>query len=224
MNPKIAYRIYKSLSDKKTRDRIITISVAVFFFVFIPIAYFFINNPVALGIEKVKNMGIDIGNVNVKSVKASYSEDEFFKKVSVGAMQGYKSNGIFASITLAQAKLESGTGSSGLTRKANNLFGIKAYNWAGNTTTMMTNEQVQGVVVTISAPFRAYNSWDESIQDHTSFLTENKTYADHGVLNASTYQQQAQALQSAGYATDSNYARLLVTIIKQYGLDKYDKK
>ena len=223
MNPKIAYRIYKSLSDKKTRDRIIIISVALFFLLFIPIAYFFINDPVALGIEKVKNMSIDIGNVNVKSVKASYSEDEFFKKVSVGAIEGYKSNGIFASITLAQAKLESGTGSSGLTRKANNLFGIKAYNWAGNTTTMMTNEQVQGVVVTISAPFRAYNSWDESIQDHTSFLTENKTYAEHGVLNASTYQQQAQALQSAGYATDSNYARLLVTIIKQYNLNKYDK-
>ena len=223
MNPKIAYRIYKSLSDKKTRDRIIIISVALFFLLFIPIAYFFINDPVALGIEKVKNMSIDIGNVNVKSVKASYSEDEFFKKVSVGAIEGYKSNGIFASITLAQAKLESGTGSSGLTRKANNLFGIKAYNWAGNTTTMMTNEQVQGVVVTISAPFRAYNSWDESIKDHTSFLTQNKTYAEHGVLNASTYQQQAQALQSAGYATDSNYARLLVTIIKQYNLNKYDK-
>ncbi|MCB2295448.1 glucosaminidase domain-containing protein [Clostridium algoriphilum] len=224
MNPKTAYKIYKALSDEKTRGRIITISIALFFFIFIPIAYFVENNPVALGIKAIKNIGGSVGDINVKSVKANFSEEQFFKNVSVGAMEGYKNSGVFASITLAQAKLESGTGSSGLTTRANNLFGIKAYNWAGKTTSMMTNEQVQGIVITISAPFRAYDNWEESIQDHTSFLTDNKRYAQYGVFTAKTYSEQAQALQNAGYATDVNYSRLLVTIIKQYNLDKYDIK
>ena len=224
MNPRIAYRIYKILSDEKTRERIIAICIGVFFFIFIPISYFFVNNPIVLGIEKVKNIVGSVGDVNVKSVKANFTEEQFFKKVSVGAMEGYKNSGVFASITMAQAKLESETGSSGLTTSANNLFGIKAYNWVGKTTTMMTNEQTQGMVFIISAPFRTYNNWEESIQDHTSFLTGNARYAQYGVFTAKTYSQQAQALQNAGYATDTSYARKLVTIIKQYNLDKYDKK
>lgn len=218
MTARVAYKVYKTLSDKKTRERIITIIVALFFFLFIPIAYFVINNPVALGMKAI------FGDINVKPIKANLSQAQFFKKVSVGAMEGYKNSNIFASVTMAQAMLESGTGSSGLTTSANNLFGIKAYNWVGKTTTMMTNEQIQGVVITISAPFRAYNSWEESIQDHTNFLTSNKRYAQFGVLTAKTYSQQAQALQSAGYATDANYAKLLVTIIKEYNLNKYDVK
>ncbi|MCB2295893.1 glucosaminidase domain-containing protein [Clostridium algoriphilum] len=221
MNPRIAYRIFKALSDEKTRGRIVTIGVALFFLVFIPIAYFYVNNPVTLGINEVKNV---VGNVNVKSVKANLTEEQFFKNVSVGAMESYKKDGIFASITLAQAKLESGTGSSGLTTKANNLFGIKAYNWLGNTIQMMTKENAQGIIIEVLAPFRAYNNWDESIQDHTSFLLQNARYSQYGVFTSKTYAEQAQALQNAGYATDSNYARLLVTTIKQYGLDKYDKK
>lgn len=224
MNPRVAYKVYKALSDEKTRQRLITISVAIFLFLFIPIAYFIENNPVALGIEKAKSVGDNIGIGDIKTVKANLSEEQFFKKVSVGAMEGYKNNNVFASITLAQAKLESGTGSSGLTRKANNLFGIKAYNWVGKTTTMMTNEQTQGIVISISAPFRAYDNWEDSIQDHTNFLTGNSRYAQYGVFTAKTYSQQAQALQKAGYATDVNYSNLLITIIKQYGLAKYDKK
>lgn len=221
MTTRVAYKVYKVLSDKKTRERIITITVALFFFLFIPIAYFVINNPVALGMKAIQNVIGSIGDINLKP---NFTEKEFFKKVSVGAMKGYKSSNVFASITMAQAMLESGTGSSSLTTSANNLFGIKAYNWAGKTTTMMTNEQTQGVVITISAPFRAYNSWEESIQDHTSFLTSNKRYAQFGVLTAKTYSQQAQALQNAGYATDVNYAKSLVTIIKEYNLNKYDVK
>jgi len=215
---------YKALSDEKTRKKIITIGVALFFFIFIPISYFFVNSPISLGIKAIQNITGSVGYINVKSVKANLSEEQFFKKVSVGAMEQYKKSGVFASITLAQAKIESTTGSNGLTTKANNLFGIKGYNWTGKSISMMTNEEVQGITISVLADFRAYNSWDESIQDHTSFLTDNKRYAQYGVFSAKTYSQQAQALQNAGYATDSGYSRLLVTIIKEYNLDKYDKK
>jgi len=222
MNPRIIYTIFKSLKNEKTRDIIIAISLSFFFLIFIPIAYFFENDPVTLGITAVKN-GIH-GNLNITPRKPNLSQQQFFNNISVGAIQTYKKNGIFASITLAQAMLESGTGSSGLTSKANNLFGIKAYNWTGKTVQMITKENVQGIEVYVLAPFRAYDNWNESIQDHADFLMQNSTYTENGVFTSKTYVEQAQALQNAGYATDPNYANTLIILIKQYNLDKYDGK
>jgi len=222
MNPRIVYMIFKTLKDEKTRGKIISISLLFFFLVFIPIIYFFENDPVKLGITAVKN-GISNG-VNVKPRKPNISQQEFFNNISAGAIKTYKKDGIFASITLAQAMLESGTGSSSLTSKANNLFGIKAYNWTGKTIEMMTKEHIQGIDVYVLAPFRAYDNWNESIQDHANFLMRNNTYTKNGVFTSKTYVEQAQALQNAGYATDPNYAASLVILIKQYNLDKYDTK
>jgi|GEM_PF-1643187 len=222
MNPRIIYAIFKALKDEKTRGVIITIILSFFFLIFIPIVYFLENDPVSLGITAVKN---GIGDyVNVQPIEPNISQQEFFNNISAGAIETYKTNGIFASITLAQALLESGTGSSGLTLKANNLFGVKSYNWTGNTIQMMTKEHVQGIDIYVLAAFRAYNNWNESVIDHANFLINNARYKEHGVFTAGTYEEQAQALQDAGYATDPNYARSLVILIKQYSLDKYDRK
>src|SRR5690606_1287350 len=54
-----------------------------------------------------------------------------YKDISIAEMRTY---GIPASITLAQALLESGNGNSYLAREANNHFGIKcASGWQGKT-------------------------------------------------------------------------------------------
>ena len=222
MNPRLIYTIFKALKNEKTRGIIIAIILSIFFLIFIPIMYFFENNPVALGVTAAKDG--NYGNVDVRSIKPNISQQQFFNNISSVAIKTYKKNGIFASITLAQAMLESGTGSSSLTVKANNLFGVKAYNWIGKTIQMMTKEHVQGIDVYVVAAFRAYENWNESIEDHANFLMQNGTYTEHGVFTSETYQEQAQALQNAGYATDPNYARTLVILIKQYNLDKYDKK
>ena len=219
MNPRMIFMVLK---NDNTREIIIAIIVSVFFLIFIPISYFFVNNPVVLGITAVQNAIGGGDNVNVKSIKANMTQQQFFTSVSAGAIETHKKSGVFASITLAQAMLESETGSSGLTTKANNLFGIKAYGWTGKTVQMMTKEYLQGLDVSILAPFRAYDSWNESIDDHANFLTQNSTYTQNGVFTSKTYQEQAQALQNAGYATDKNYAKLLVTLIKEYNLNKYD--
>lgn len=224
MNPRLILTIFKTLKNEKTRNIIIVIILSLFFFIFIPISYFFINNPATLGINAVKNALGSNDNVNVNRVKVNMTEQQFFTTVSTGAIATYKKDGVFASITLAQAMIESGTGSSGLTFKANNLFGIKAYNWTGSTIQMLTKEHVQGIDIEVLAPFRVYQNWNQSIEDHAQFLMQNSTYVQHGVFTAKTYQQQAQALQNAGYATNPNYATLLVTLIKEYNLDKYDSK
>lgn len=161
---------------------------------------------------------------NVKPIdKVAIARKKFINTVAPYAKEVYKQDKIFASITLAQAMLESGTGSSKLTKKANNLFGIKANKyWTGKTIQMKTKENYDGKEVVEMATFRAYDNWDESIEDHTNFLKKNSIYAQHGVFTAVNYEAQAEAIQAAGYATDPNYADQLIALIKKYKLDKYD--
>ncbi|MDT8718218.1 glycoside hydrolase family 73 protein [Clostridium sp. 19966] len=150
------------------------------------------------------------------------SEADFINKVAPGAEDAYKKYKVLPSITLAQAMLESGWGSSDLTKKANNLFGMKAFSdWTGPYVEMLTREEnSDGSSYYISAKFRAYNSWNDSIDDHGKLLTGN-LYSK--VIAASNYTEAANALQEAGYATDHNYANLLIGCIQRYNLDKYDK-
>lgn len=152
------------------------------------------------------------------------SASEFIERVVDGSISSYKKYGVYPSITIAQAILESGWGKSELTSKANNLFGVKAdESWSGGHIEMETREVFNGQEVFITARFRAYESWNHSLEDHGLFLVENSRYAEHGLFKAKDYIGQAYALQSAGYATDPEYPILLISIIQKYGLYKYDK-
>jgi flagellum-specific peptidoglycan hydrolase FlgJ len=149
----------------------------------------------------------------------------FITKIKDEAETTYKTYKIYPSITIAQAILESGSGGSELASKYNNLFGIKAYNWSGPTVELETGEGFDSVVF---AYFRVYSSWSDSILDHGKFLNDNITYAQHGVFTANSCEQQAQALQEAGYATVQDasgnyiYAQMLLQLINQYNLKQYD--
>jgi flagellum-specific peptidoglycan hydrolase FlgJ len=146
---------------------------------------------------------------------------EFIQKVAEGAIDSYKKYNIFPSITIAQAILESGWGQSGLTGKGNNLFGVKAYGWNGAVVDMLTAEyNSDGSKYYVVASFRGYNSWAESIEDHSKVLL-NDRYAD--VRSATNYRAAAEALRAGGYATDPEYPQLLISIIESYGLYQYDK-
>lgn len=60
------------------------------------------------------------------------SEKNFVEKIGKLAMADMKKTGILASVTVAQACLESGYGTTDLARNANNLFGMKC-TLSGNT-------------------------------------------------------------------------------------------
>ena len=96
------------------------------------------------------------------------SNQDFIKKVGKMAADSMQETKILASLTIAQAILESGWGKSGLTTKGNALFGIKATaTWKGKVYSSKTKECYDGVnFVEIQAAFRAYDSWEESIEDH----------------------------------------------------------
>lgn len=102
----------------------------------------------------------------------------FIERVGALAAADMKKSGVLASLTIAQAILESGWGKSGLTVKANALFGIKAgTSWKGRVYSTKTQECYDGVnFTTVTALFRAYDSWEESVEDHSALLTGAARY------------------------------------------------
>lgn len=155
------------------------------------------------------------------------SQRAFINKMKDGAMANYERYGILPSITIAQAVLESNWGNSGLTKEYNNLFGIKGHNWDGATANLETKENYDDQ---ITSDFRVYGSLEDSIKDHGQFLVENKRYEKNGLFDGETYQEQAKALEDAGYstATDENgekiYSSMLINIIKTYELQVIDSE
>lgn len=149
---------------------------------------------------------------------------KFLAIVGPLAQADMQKSGILASLTIAQAILESGWGTSELATKANALFGIKAdARWSGKAYSKDTKECYDGVTyTTITALFRAYDSWAESVADHSAFLLANKRYA--AVVGERDYKAACKAIKAAGYATDPGYPQKLVGLIEKYGLTVYDGK
>lgn len=146
--------------------------------------------------------------------------DTFLAKIKPLAIDGWITGKVLPSITGAQAILESAWGASLLTAQANNLFGIKASNWTGAIYTKQTLEnKPDGTVYTVTADFRAYNNWDESVKDHTEFLQKDRYEPFRGLTD---YKLAAQSIKDCGYATDVNYPGKLIKLIEAYGLDKWD--
>ena len=146
---------------------------------------------------------------------------DFIAELAPSAQASMLASKIPASITIAQAAVESSWGESELTAKANNLFGIKADpSWTGPSFQIMTGEYVDGHEVMVPASFRAYKSWQGSINDHADFLLTNPRYQP--CFATSTARDFAKALQDCGYSTNPDYANLLMEIINFHDLTSYD--
>ena len=128
------------------------------------------------------------------------------------AIEQQRKHGIPASITLAQALLESGAGKSELATKANNHFGIKCTSdWAGKTYKYSDNRA--------NECFRKYADVADSYEDHSLFL-KRKRYESLFSLSVKDYKGWARGLRECGYATDPKYPSKLINIIELYELDK----
>lgn len=146
-----------------------------------------------------------------------YSRKEYVERWKDEAIAQMNANGIPASITLAQGILESADGNSPLARYANNHFGIKCHSdWKGETFTQdddRTNEC-----------FRKYDNAEESFRDHSIFLSTRSNYRNLFTLSTTDYKGWAHGLKSAGYATNPQYAYLLIQIIEDNRLYEYDRE
>ena len=146
---------------------------------------------------------------------------KFIASLVSGAKATQKLYGVPASVTIAQAILESGWGKSGLTKKANNLFGIKAdKSWKGEVCIMPTTEYFHGKKMTVNAPFRKYPTLADSLFDHGYFLKRNPRYKP--AFKCANGPDFANKIAACNYATDPSYGDLLVVIIKHNHLEQYD--
>lgn len=157
------------------------------------------------------------------------STAEFIEEIGESAREIGQKNDLYASVMIAQAILESGSGNSGLARKPNyNLFGIKG-SYKGNFVEMPTLEDDgSGGMYTISAKFRKYPSYKESLGDYAMLMSG-------GVSGSSTFYQgawksttknygEATRYLTGRYATDTRYHEKLNALIETYDLTQYDEK
>jgi LysM repeat protein len=120
-----------------------------------------------------------------------------------------------ASITLAQAIVESNSGESNLAKKHNNHFGIKCKSdWTGAKTYQDDDAKQEC--------FRAYDAAELSFKDHSNFLKNRPNYVDLFLLDPVDDTAWAYGLKKAGYATDSDYPKKLLKIIDDYELAQYN--
>lgn len=151
------------------------------------------------------------------------TNEEFLSTIKEGCIQGWRDHAVLASISGAQAILESNWGKSTLALKANNLFGIKG-DYNGASLTVETKEFINKVFKIVDATFRKYPSWAESITDHSAFFTSTEWRKNNyaAVVGETNYKKAAQALSDAGYATDPDYPAKLIKLIETYDLQQWD--
>ncbi len=145
-----------------------------------------------------------------QSVIINYIEE--YSHLAIIEMYRYK---IPASITLAQAILESYAGTSDLAKNANNHFGIKCHvGWDGMNYIKTDDEEQEC--------FRKYFTVEESYRDHTLFLWSRPRYGKLFLLPIYDYKLWCYGLKETGYATLPEYAEKLIKIIEKYHLDELD--
>jgi LysM repeat protein len=127
-----------------------------------------------------------------------------------------KRTGVPASITLAQGMIESNYGRSTLAREGNNHFGIKCHNdWTGPTIRHHDDRR--------NECFRKYKRPEDSYYDHSDFLKTGSRYSFLFNLPATDYKGWARGLKKAGYATDPDYANMLIRKIEENNLYNFDR-
>ncbi|MBC2202251.1 1,4-beta-N-acetylmuramoylhydrolase [Listeria welshimeri] len=167
-------------------------------------------------------------NVLQKSaLRSGATVQSFIQTIQSSSSQIAANNDLYASVMIAQAILESAYGTSELGSAPNyNLFGIKgAYN--GKSYTKQTLEDDgKGNYYTITAKFRKYPSYHQSLEDYAQVIRKGPSwnsnyYSKVWKSNTKSYKDATQALTGT-YATDTAYASKLNNLISTYNLTQYD--
>ena len=147
---------------------------------------------------------------------------EFINKIAPiivadGKKRGYK---VFSTV-IAQAIVESASGTSSLGYKYHNYFGMKCgSSWRGSSVNLRTKEEYKvGVLTNIRDNFRVYESMEAGVAGYYDFIS-TKRYAN--LKTATDYVQYAERLKADGYATSSSYVNTLCSVVRKYNLTKFD--
>ena len=151
------------------------------------------------------------------SLQAPANMKDYIARFHRVALAEQRKFGIPASISLAQGIIESRSGSSELTKRANNHFGIKCF----------SKKCKRGHCVNFEDDhakdfFRKFgNAW-ESWRAHSQMITTGRY--KHLTRYGSDYRKWAYGLKKAGYATDRTYAEKLIGVIEANNLQRFDRQ
>lgn len=161
------------------------------------------------------------------SVSKNQTTEAFIQVIGKDAQAIAWQEDLYASVMIAQAILETGSGNSQLAQPPyHNLFGIKG-NYQGKQVSFKTQEDKgNGELYTIQSTFRQYPSYKESLEDYAALLKKGISgnagfYQGTWKSTAATYQEAAKAL-TGKYATDTSYDKKLIALIDAYDLTTYD--
>lgn len=153
------------------------------------------------------------------SFKASAFTDaqNFIETLYPAAKTAAQRLGIDPKALLAQAAVETGWGQHMIHttegKNSHNLFGIKAdKRWEGDRAMVDTLEVQNGVAKSQKAPFRIYSDFSGSMQDYVNFVQGNPRYQE-ALKQSSEPAEYFSELQKAGYATDPDYAKKVMSVL-----------
>ncbi len=165
---------------------------------------------------------------------AAMGREEFVEYIGAVAAKDMRESGILASVTAAQAILESGYGKSELALQALNLGGMKARlsgntwasEWDGTVYQKWTAEQLEdGSYMPVLADFRSYPSVAAYIADHSAYLAGARMDGGlryGGIAGCRDYRRAFQILKDGGYASSHNYVENLCRVVEEWNLTRFD--
>lgn len=175
--------------------------------------------------EQTPSESSESSSFKVTPVKETW---DFIQEIGEEAREIGLKEDLYASVMIAQAILESGSGQSQLSQDPYfNLYGIKgSYN--GNSVTFKTQEDDgSGTLYSINSAFRQYENYEESLKDYARLMKDGLTHAQDFYKGSwksetETYED-ATAYLTGRYATDTQYADKLNALIEAYALTSYDQ-
>ena len=149
------------------------------------------------------------------------TKQEFLAAAAAAARASSAASALPPGVTVAQAALESAWGQSGLSREANNFFGIKSHG-GHDSVQMETIEMVSGVAARAAARFAKYASMEECFADRDRLILTLPVYAETRACAADP-EAFIRAL-AKHWATDLEYAEKLFRTWRANHLDQLDRK
>lgn len=147
---------------------------------------------------------------------------EYIEEYKYLAIDEMIRTGIPASVTMAQAIIESNAGVSKLAQATNNHFGIKCKSYWEGGAYYHPDDDRDAYGNLIPSCFRKYDSVTHSYLDHSEFLMNTEHYQPLFNFDKIEYEKWALGLEVCGYATDDHYAEKLIRTIELYDLHELD--
>lgn len=149
-------------------------------------------------------------------------QQDFLDHVAPVAQQIVPQYGLWPSVFLAQAALESGWGNSFLAKHANNYFGRKCL--VDPCVEVWTPETRDGVRVMEPHWFQMYLTLPAAVhgycqQFYRRWIDGTRVY----VFDASTPETFVRSI-AGRYATDPQYAQKVMDRVRRYNLTRFDKR